>query len=75
MEKWFNIKDKVPENKFEFVIIYSKGSTTIDTRGDYLLGRYDRDSDGEYVWKTMIGAFNIEWYPYWTYLPIPPKTK
>lgn len=73
MTKWFNIKDKVPDNEREFVIIYSRESTTVDKRGDYLLGRYVKDSDDEYVWETMIGTINIGWYPYWTHLPNPPK--
>lgn len=73
MNEWFNVRDKVPDNESEFVIIYCRESTTTDTRGDYLLGRYIKDSYDEYVWETVIGTFNIGWYPYWTYLPNPPK--
>lgn len=73
MSKWFNVRDKVPDNESEFVIIYCRESTTTDTRGDYLLGRCVKHSDDKYVWKTMIGTINIDWYPYWTYLPNPPK--
>lgn len=73
MGDWFHIKDKVPSNSNEYVIIYNKEVLSVDPRGTYSIGRYIKDGDGEFLWSTKNGTIPLGYYPYWTYLPNPPK--